>query len=66
MAEQDQGSAIDNELDILEAYIDPFDLKTQRKKAKLLEEIESEKQKLKCKYLFKYGRVESDPFKLWS
>ena len=66
MAEQDQGSAIDNELDILEAYIDPFDLKTQRKKARLLEEIESEKQKLKCKYLFKYGRVESDPFKLWS
>lgn len=28
LAVQDQGSAMDNELDILDAYIDPFDLKT--------------------------------------
>ena len=58
--------SIDDELDILEAYIDPFDLKTQLKKHKLKEEIKHEKAKIKCKYLFKYGRQESDPFKLWS
>ena len=50
----------------MEAYIDPLDTKGQYKKYILTEEIESEKQKIKCKYLFKYGRQESDPFKLWS
>ena len=53
-------------MDILETYIDPFDVRAQEKKARLIEEIESEKQKIKCKFLFKYGRQESDPFKLWS
>jgi len=50
----------------LDAYIDPFDLATQKKKMKLQQEIEDEKIKIKCKYLFRYGRNESDPFKLWS
>jgi hypothetical protein len=65
-AQQEQYTEVDDELDILETYIDPFDVKAQVKKAKLMEEIESEKQKIKCKFLFKYGRQESDPFKLWS
>ena len=43
-------------MDILEAYIDPFDLKAQRKKYRLQTEIEVEKRKIKCKFLFKYGR----------
>jgi len=59
-------SEIDDELDILEAYIDPLDRKGQELKYRLTEEIEHEKQKIKCKFLFKYGRQESDPFKLWS
>lgn len=63
-AQQEQYTEVDDELDILETYIDPFDVKAQVKKAKLMEEIESEKQKIKCKFLFKYGRQESDPFKL--
>ena len=63
---EDQYTEIDDELDILEAYIDPFDVKAQLKKARLIDEIDSEKQKIKCKFLFKYGRQESDPFKLWS
>jgi hypothetical protein len=53
-------------MEILDAYIDPLDVKAQLKKSRLIEEIESEKQKIKCKFLFKYGRQESDPFKLWS
>jgi len=64
--EQEQLQQIDDELDILEAYIDPYDLKTQMKKYRLKEEIDNEKMKIKCKYLFKYGRAENDPFKLWS
>ena len=32
---QDNFTEIDNELDILEAHIDPFDVKTLRKKYKL-------------------------------
>lgn len=62
----EQYTEIDDELDILEAYIDPLDTKAQLKKYRLTEEIESEKQKIKCKFLFKYGRQESDPFRLWS
>ena len=65
-SQQEQYTEVDEELDILETYIDPFDVKAQEKKARLIEEIESEKQKIKCKFLFKYGRQESDPFKLWS
>jgi len=39
----EQYTEIDDELDILEAYIDPFDTKAQLKKYRLMEEIESEK-----------------------
>jgi hypothetical protein len=63
---EDNFTEIDNELDILEAHVDPLDVKTLRKKYKLQSEIEIEKTKMKCKFLFKYGRQEHDPFKLWS
>jgi hypothetical protein len=62
----DQYSEIDTVFDILDAKIDPYDMVNQKKKANLMEEIDHEKRMLRCKYLFKYGRVESDPFKLWS
>jgi len=31
-----------------------------------MEEIKTEKKKIKIKYLLKYGRTEEDPFKLWT
>ena len=62
----EQLSEIDDEMDILDAYIDPLDRRGQELKYRLNEEIESEKQKIKCKFLFKFGRQESDPFRLWS
>lgn len=65
-AQKEQYTEVDDELDILEAYIDPFDVQAQLKKGRLMDEIESEKQKIKCKFLFKYGRQESDPFRIWS
>ena len=63
---QEQRTEVDDQLDILEAYVDPFDFKTQRKKAKLIREIELEKVKIKAKFLTRYARQESDPFKIWS
>lgn len=57
---------IDNDLDLLEATIDPMDVKSARRKARILEEIEHEKTSIKVKYLFRYGRSENDPFRLWS
>ena len=56
----------ENELDILDAYVDPLDVAGQKKKAELRQELMEEKMKIKCKFLFKYARQESDPFKLWS
>lgn len=64
--QKEQYTEVEDEMEILDAYIDPLDVKAQLKKSRLIEEIESEKQKIKCKFLFKYGRQESDPFKLWS
>jgi len=55
-----------NELDILDEYIHPLDLKGRNLKKKLREEIDEEKMSIKVKYLFRYGRQEDDPFKLWS
>ena len=63
---QEQRTEVDDELDILEAYVDPLDFKTQRKKAKLCREIELEKVKMQAKFLTRYARQDSDPFKIWS
>ena len=64
--QSEQFTEIDNDLDILEANIDPFDVESLRRKEKILAEIEDEKIMIKAKYLFRYGRQENDPFKLWS
>ena len=53
-------------MDILDAHIHPFDLVSKRKQFKLQSEISHEKEKIKAKFIFKYGRTEADPFKLWS
>lgn len=55
---------IEDELDLLEANIDPRDVKSLRKQAELRREIEAEKIAIKAKFLFRYGLREDDPFKL--
>ena len=55
---------VEDELDLLEANIDPRDVKSLRKQAMLRAEIEQEKIRLKCKFLYRYGLREDDPFKL--
>lgn len=57
---------VDDELDILEANIDPADIKSLVKRAKLEEEIEMEKRKMKAKFVMKFALQESDPLKIWS
>jgi hypothetical protein len=48
----------------LEAKVDPKDIKTQEKVQRLEEEIEYEKIKIKCKFVFKYAFQASDPLKI--
>ena len=56
----------EDEFDLLEATIDPEDVESLAKRARLKADIEQEKVKMKMKYLRKYALQESDPFKLWS
>lgn len=44
-----------DDFDLLEANIDPTDIRTLDKVNNLEEEIEDEKVKIKMKYLFKYA-----------
>ena len=53
-------------MDLLEANIDPRDVKSLRKQAMLRAEIESEKTAMKLKFLYRYGLREDDPFKIGS
>lgn len=62
----EQITEIDDDLDILDANIDPFDLKSQKRKMRIMNEIDDEKIAIKAKFLFNYGRNEGDPFRLWS
>lgn len=54
----------EDELDLLEATIDPRDVKSLRRQAELRREIENEKLSMKVKFLYRYGLREDDPFKL--
>mmetsp|Transcript_33423 Transcript_33423/g.51307 ORF Transcript_33423/g.51307 Transcript_33423/m.51307 type:complete len:113 (+) Transcript_33423:1114-1452(+) len=63
--QRSQGSIIDDEMDILDAYISPLDNAMWLKRQKLKTEIEDEKIRIKCKYLFKHGLREGDPFKIF-
>lgn len=44
-----------DDYDLLEANIDPKDIRTIDKVSRLKEEIEYEKIKIKCKFIFKYS-----------
>jgi hypothetical protein len=49
---------------LLEAKIDPKDIRTMRKVAQLQDEIENEKIKIKVKFLFKFSFQTNDPLKI--
>ena len=59
----DQTMHID-EFDLLEAKIDPKDLRTQKKIIRLKEDIEQEKSKIRCKLFHKYAFQPNDPLKI--
>ena len=64
-AEQDGGDQQQiDEFDLLEAKIDPKDIRTLEKVNRLQEEIEFEKTKIKCKFIFKYSFQTNDPMKI--
>ena len=64
--QQAQFTSVDDDLDILDSYISPLNRDLFTKKMKLKQEIADEKIKIRCKYLFKHGLKEDDPFKLFS
>jgi hypothetical protein len=49
---------------LLEAKIDPKDIRTMSKVAQLQDEIEYEKTKIKVKFVFKYSFQTNDPLKV--
>ena len=59
----DQANQIDD-FDLLEAKIDPKDIKTMEKVSRLEDEIEYEKTKIKVKFIFKYSFQTNDPMKI--
>jgi len=59
----DQANQVDD-FDLLEAKIDPKDIKTMEKVSRLEDEIEYEKTKIKCKFIFKYSFQTNDPMKI--
>ncbi len=63
----DSANQIDD-FDLLEAKIDPKDVRTMTKVAQLQDDIEYEKTKIKIKFLFKYSLQTNDPLKIseWS
>ena len=63
MDQDDQTNTIDD-FDLLEAKVDPKDIRSQVKIAQLEDEIESEKIRIKCKFIFKYSFQSTDPLKI--
>ena len=59
----DSASQVDD-FDLLEAKIDPKDIRTMDKVTRLQDDIEYEKIKIKCKFIFKYSFQTSDPLKI--
>ena len=67
MAAEQEGKGDANQVDdfdLLEAKIDPKDIRTMRKVAQLQDEIDNEKIKIKVKFLFKYSFQTNDPLKI--
>lgn len=59
----DSANQVDD-FDLLEAKIDPKDIRTMDKVTRLQDEIEYEKIKIKCKFVFKYSFQTNDPLKI--
>lgn len=59
----DSANQVDD-FDLLDAKIDPKDIRTARKVHKLMEEIEYEKTKIKMKFVFKFSFQTNDPLKI--
>ena len=53
-----------DDFDLLDAKIDPKDVRTIHKVRKLQEEIEYEKTKIKMKFVFKYSFQSNDPLRI--
>lgn len=53
-----------DDFDLLEATLDPMDIRSQMKVQRLKEEIEEEKTLIKCKAFFKHAFSEGDPMKI--
>jgi hypothetical protein len=53
-----------DDFDLLDAKIDPKDIRTMKKVQKLHEEIEFEKTKIKMKYVFKFSFQTNDPLRI--
>lgn len=61
---QDAGEDEIDDFDLLEATVDPNDLKTRRRVAKLEEEIEYEKKLITMKRVFKMSFAPGDPLNI--
>ena len=59
----DSANQVDD-FDLLEAKIDPKDIRTMDKVTRLQDEIEYEKIKIKCKFVFKFSFQTNDPLKI--
>ena len=64
-ANKERVTKVDEDLDLLDRYIDPFDVEAIERRNQLQSEIEHEKTKIRAKYLFRYGLQEGDPFKVF-
>ena len=67
MAAEQAGKGEANQIDdfdLLEAKIDPKDIRTMDKVTRLQDDIEYEKIKIKCKFIFKYSFQTNDPLKI--
>jgi hypothetical protein len=53
-----------DDFDLLDATIDPMDIRSQQKVQNLRDEIELEKVSMKCKLFFKQAFSPEDPFKI--
>ena len=53
-----------DDFDLLEATIDPKDIKSLDRVSRLEQEIEYEKVKIKAKFIFKYAFSANDPLKI--
>ena len=60
---KDEDEEVD-EFDLLDAKVNPRDIKTQAKIIKLEDDIEYEKTLIKCKLAFKYSFAPGDPLKI--